>query len=207
MEATDFLFFLLSVAKEVSKIFVDSAPIGVKVGVISFSGSSKIEQDVTERKDEIRRAIDGIEIGSYGGTDIYEAVLTSNNLLKLEEHKAAIILSDGRINVGSIDEAVDFANGNGMLVHSIGMGTIEGGETEYSYSKLDEDSLKSISYNTRGNYAHGINKTALSRAFLDIYDLTEKKVSIALVDYLVLLGLVLLIIIYLFSNTRFVTLP
>jgi len=206
MEADDFLPSRIVIAKEKAMEFIDSAPVDVKIGLISFSGGSKIEKDLTKRKDELKHAMNSIGIGGYGGTDIYEAVLTGSNLLKNEEHKAIILLSDGQINVGSVDDAIEYANDNQVIVHSIGMGTKEGGNTEYWFSKLDDDSLKSLSYNTGGTYTSAENEENLTRAFSGIFDLTKRKVAIDLFDYLLMIALILLIIGFFLTNTRYVNL-
>jgi Ca-activated chloride channel family protein len=207
MEANDFLPDRITVAKETAVDFVDSAPLGFRAGIISFSGSSRIEKDVTDRKDELRTAINGINIGGFGGTDVYEAILTASNLLKNEESKAIILLSDGQINAGNVDEAIDYANYNQVVVHTIGMGTKEGGMTEYAISKLDEDSLKSLSYNTGGNYFSAENKENLSNAFLEMYALTDRKVAISLADYLLIFSVILLVFEFFLTNTRYLNLP
>lgn len=207
MEADDVFPNRINAAKDAAIDFIDKAPFGIRAGVISFGGGSKIEIEVTQRKDEIKSAIRSIGIGGYGGTDIYEAVLTSANTLKGESAKSIILLSDGQINVGSIDDAIDYANKNDVIVNTIGIGTVEGGNTEYSFSKLDEDSLKSLAYNTGGTYFSGNDAENLSKSFSGILDLTEKKVSIELFDYLVMAALILLVISFFLSNTKYVSLP
>lgn len=207
MEAKDLDPNRIVAAKETAINFLETSPIDVKMGVISFSGSTRIEIDLTKNKDEIQRAISGIAIGNYGGTDLYEAVLTSSNLLKDESHKAVILLTDGQINVGTIDDAVDYANDHDVLVHTIGIGTEEGGETQYGFSKLDKDALKSVAYHTEGVYADAQNRENLSQAFLDILNLTKRKVSIELFNYLILFAFVLLVLKFFLTNTKYVSFP
>jgi Ca-activated chloride channel family protein len=207
MQADDFSPSRIAVAKETAIDFVNNAPIGVKIGVISFSGSTRIEQDLTTKKDEIKNSINGIEVGNFAGTDIYEAVLTSSNLLKFEPHKAVVLLSDGQINVGTIDDAIDYANKNQVIVHAIGMGTEAGGSTGYSFSKIDEDSLQSLAYNTKGVYVGAKNKENITNAFLDIFSKTESQVAIDLSDYFLIASLVLLVLGFFLNNTRYVNLP
>jgi Ca-activated chloride channel homolog len=207
MEADDLVPTRIDAAKETAKSFVDNAPIGVKIGVVSFSASTKIEKDLTERKDELDLAINGISIGAFGGTDLFEPVLTSSNLLKFEGQKAVIILSDGQENVGTLGEAIDYANYYGVVIHTIGMGTEAGGSTEYSFSKIKEDSLRSLAYETGGIYVYGGDKGNLTNAFSNIFQNTQRKVSIELSDYLLISSLVLLLLSFFLSNTRYVNLP
>ncbi len=207
MEAKDLNPDRISAAKQTAVGFIDSAPLGVRIGVVSFSGGSKIEKDMTERKDELRSAVKGIIIGGLGGTDLYEAVLTSTNVLKNENQKSVILISDGQINVGNIDEAIDYANYNNVIVHTIGIGTKEGGSTEYGFSKLDEDSLRSLAYNTNGEYFSAENQESLSNALSSVFAFTEKKVALNLSDYLVIMSLVLLVLEFFLSNTKYMNFP
>lgn len=206
MEATDFSPNRITVAKQTIVSFLNNAPLGVRFGLISFSGSTKIEKDMTERKDEVKSSLFDIGISGFGGTDIYEAVLTAANLLKNENQKAVIILSDGQINVGNIDDAIDYANDHDLIVHTIGIGTKEGGETPYGLSKLDDDSLKSLAFNTNGNYTSAGDSNELSKAFNNIYQFKNKKVSINLNDYLLLFAFALIVIEFFLTSTRYINL-
>lgn len=181
-------------AKEASIEFVNSLPYNLKVGVLSFSGTSYIEQELTDNKEKIIKAIDGIELKKFGGTDIYEAVSISSFMLKEEENKAVIILSDGQMNVGNVYDAIEYARNNNLLVHSFGIGTVEGGEASYGISKLDEDSLKSLSYNTNGNYFKITSKEEMKKAFSEIVPLTRKIGSVNLSLYLIIAVLVFFIL-------------
>ncbi len=203
MGADDFKPDRITVAKQTAIDFVDEATLGVKIGVVSFAGSAYIEQDITEDKMEVKNTINKIEVEGWGGTDLYEAVITSTNLLEDEEHKAIILLSDGQINVGKIEDIIDYANKKDVIINSIAMGTKQGGKTLYAISKLDEDSLKSVAYNTGGNYFLAENKETLSQSFLDVLKLTKTKVSIRLFNYLILFAIILFVINFFLSNTRY----
>ncbi|MBI2045358.1 VWA domain-containing protein [Candidatus Pacearchaeota archaeon] len=206
MEADDFSPDRITVAKELASDFVDSSPVDVKIGVVSFSSSSRIEQDMTEKRDELKSAIDSIILSGLGGTDLYDAILTSTNLLIKENQKSVLLLSDGQINVGNLDDAIDYANDNDVIINTIGMGTLEGGETQYALSKLDEDALKSVAYETGGIYFPAQDKINLSTAFSNIFQLTKRKVSIELFDYLILFAIMLVVVKFFLTNTKYVDL-
>ncbi len=206
MLADDFSPSRLAVAKQVAKNFVDIVP-GISIGVVSFSGNSVIEQGMTQDKNEIKSAIDNIELSGVFGTDLYEAIITSANLLKGEENKAIILLSDGQINVGTIDQAVDYAIDEDVIIHTIAMGTKGGGRTDYSISKLDEDSLRSISYMTGGNYSTVETQQALTQSFAEILKITKKRVSIDTSGYLILIAIILFAIKFFLDNTKYFYFP
>ena len=205
MEADDFYPDRISAAKQTAIDFVDNAPLGVKFGVLSFSGNTYVEQDLSDDKTEVKNSISNIKVEGWGGTDLYEAVITSSKLLSDEEYKAIILLSDGQINVGKLEDIINYAQRNDIIIHSIAIGTRtkEGEEISYAISELDEDFLKSISYNTGGIYSFAGDKSALSQSFLDISNLTTKKVSIKFFNYLILAVIVLFIIEFFLINTRY----
>jgi len=203
MEANDFKPNRITVAKQTAIDFVNEAPIGVRIGVVSFSGDTYIEQDISEDRVEIKNSINNINIEGWGGTDLYEAVIASTNLLYDEEYKVIILLSDGQINVGKIENIIDYAQKNEVMIHAIAIGTKEGGKTPYAISKLDEDFLKGVSYNTDGKYFLVEDKEALSQSFLDILKLTKKNISIELFNYLILFAIILFIIKFFLANTRY----
>ena len=207
MQADDFFPNRLTFSKQTAKDFVNTLPYGTNIGVVSFSGSSYIEQDISQDKSAVKNAIENIELSGFGGTDLYEAVITSVNLLKNEKNKAIVLLSDGQINIGTIEEAINYAKKNDILIHTIAIGTQEGGATDYSISKLDEDSLKSVAYMTQGNYFEARNGEALAESFAEILRLTKTRVSIGCFNYLILFSLILLALKFFLTNTRYINLP
>lgn len=207
MEADDMFPNRLHVAKNVAENFVNNIPISTRVGVVSFSGSSIIEQGMTDEKEMIVSAIRGISLESFGGTDIYETIITSTNLLRNDESRSIILLSDGQINVGKIEDAIDYANENDVIVNAIGIGTGDGGKTSYGLSKLDEKLLKSLSYNTGGTFFKVGSKEELEVSFDKIMKITKRKVSINLSNYLIFFAIILFFIEYVLANTKYKSFP
>lgn len=207
MEATDFTPSRLEAAKSSALSFVDATPTGTKIAVVSFSGNSFIEQSLTDDKILIKQAINNIPLSMIGGTDLAEAVITSTNLLKGEDAKSIILMSDGQINIGSIDEAVSYANDNNVIVHAIAIGTVEGGNTTYGLSKLDEDSLKALSYNTNGKFFNAVNKEELSRSYQELMNLKTKAISQSISDYLLIASVILIVLEFILLNSKFKGLP
>jgi Ca-activated chloride channel family protein len=207
MAAKDIFPSRLEAAKETSNKFIEALPSNTRVGVVSFSGNSFIHQDVTDNKYLLASAVNEIELSDVEGTDIGEAVITSSNLLISENSKAIVLLSDGQINVGGIDKTIEYANKNNVIINTIAIGTEQGGETEYGISKLDEDSLKALSYNTEGNFFNANEKQGLLSSFENAMNLTEKKVAIDLTPYLIIASLIVFLIEFFLLNTRYKVLP
>ena len=207
MEATDIQPNRLEAAKEAAIGFVDGLPDGTRLGVISFSGNSFIEQEVTGDKSLAKQAINDISLSSIGGTDLGDAVYTASNLLKGEDLKSVILISDGNINVGTVQELIDYANDNGVIVHTIGIGTEIGGETSYGSSKVDKESLQAIAYQTKGGFFEIGTKSSLVESFSSILQLKFKKIKLNLTPYLSLAALILFVLQYLLINTRYRIFP
>jgi len=207
MEAKDISPTRLDAAKETSSLFADKVNPGSKVGIVSFSGNAVIETDLTDDIILIKQSIEKIRLSSVGGTDLSEAIITSANLLEGEDAKAVILISDGRINVGTVDEVILSANKKDIVVHTIGIGTVEGGQTQFAMSKLDEDSLTAVAYNTGGKYFQAQNKAQLDDSFNSILDFKIKKVSTDMTHSLLLIVLILLVLEYVLINTRYKVFP
>ena len=127
--------------------------------------------------------------------------------MKGEEAKATILLSDGRINVGTIDEAIKYANDNEVIVHTVGIGTIEGGETTYGLSKIDEDALTALAFNTGGEYFKAESEQQLQGAFNTVLNLKTKKVLVDISSYLLIAAIILVALVFVLINTKFAMFP
>src|SRR3989338_10227127 len=194
MGAVDLFPNRLEVAKKTSINFLDSLPSSSRAAIVSFSGNTIIEQRISENKFILENAIQSIELSEVGGTDVYEAVIISIGLLENEENKAIILLSDGQVNVGDIEEIFKSAREQNVIVHTIGVGTKEGGATRFGISKLDEDSLKALSYNTNGKFYFISSEEDLENAFDDIIELKPGIASINLSFYF---GMIIVLLIFL----------
>jgi Ca-activated chloride channel family protein len=194
MSATDIKPNRLDAAKETAVDFVNSLPMDSKVGVVSFSGNTFVEQELTSNKGLLEQSINKIKMTSYGGTDIFEAVSISSSLLKNEENKAIILLSDGQINVGNMDVVIKKAFDEKVIVHTVGIGTIDGGIASFGISKLDSDSLKSLAYNTKGKYFNATSKEEMRNALMEVVPITRKISPYSISFYLIIFAAFLFIL-------------
>lgn len=211
MLAGDFSPSRLSAAVETAKDFVDSVSSKAKIGLVSFSGSSFVDQEPTEDFSDVKEALDKISIKTVGGTDLGDAIVVSSNMM-LENDKARIIvlLTDGRSNVGvPVQQAIDYANSHQITIHTIGIGTDEGGklpETEIVL-RLDEVELKKIASSTNGNYYLATDKGVLQEAYDEIVSTTRKKISLNLTIHFMLLAIISLFLDWGLINTRYGIIP
>ena len=208
MSATDIQPTRLDAAKQAGIDFLKMIPEQTKIGVVSFSGSPFIEQELQEDKSEARRAIQNIDLKIIGGTDILNAVITSVNLLREEKSKAIILISDGQANVNEIEDIVTYAHKSNVVIHSLGIGTREGSVEESGATfKIAEDTLKTISYETEGLYYHITDSQDFYFSLSEIAgsDLSRKVYDTSL--YLMISALILFLISFFLINTRYRTLP
>ena len=211
MLADDFTSYRLDAARKASSLFVESINVRTNVGIVSFAGTSFVDQDLTNNLKNAEEAINNIRIKKSGGTDIGGAITTSSNILLREENaRVIILLTDGQSTVGtSIDEAIEYANKNYITINTIGIGTEEGGTFIKGdlLSKLDEPTLIEIAQKTGGKYYKAENEEGLANAFDDISSSAEEKIPIDLSMGFMMTALALLFLEWGMINTKYRTLP
>ena len=211
MLADDFTPYRLDAARKASSSFVESLKAKTNIGIVSFAGTSFVEQDLTDNLKKAEDAINGVRIKRSGGTDIGGAIITSTNLLLNQENSRVIILlTDGQSTVGTpVDESIEYANKNYVTVNTIGIGTEEGGTFIKGdlLSKLDEPTLIDIAQKTDGNYYRAENEESLANAFEEISASSQKKIPINLSSGFMMIALALLFIEWGMINTKYRTLP
>ena len=151
MLADDFNITRLEAAKEAGGIFADSVVGQFNIGVVSFASTVFVDKELISDKGEIKRTIEWLDIKESGGTNIGDALITSANLLasdkSKEKSRVIILLTDGQSSTGTpVDIATEYAKTRGIIIHTVGIGTQEGGRLFGLdiISELDEDSLKKL---------------------------------------------------------------
>jgi len=225
MSSDDFSPNRLESAKREAISFVNSLSSETKVGVTSFSGTTFIEQEVTNDLDTVKRKIDQIKIKEIGGTDLGEAIITSINMFnqrnpeepdiivgKEDKAKVLILLTDGRSNVGvDIKEAIPYSIKNEVLIYTIGMATKKGGKIsgidQGLLLTLDSETLQTISVNTGGKYYEAEDEITLAKAYKEISTSTSELISLNLALLFMTLTILLLFIEWGLVNTKYRTIP
>lgn len=208
MRADDFSPNRFEAAKESAKRFIDLLPKGVKVGVISFSGDAQILQDVDVSKLKAKLAIDRADFGNIEGTNVYNALISANRMFEDDKLKSVVLISDGQFNIGDTPQILDYAKDNNIVVNSISIGTSEGGVTNTeTVSRVDEDFLKSISFESEGKFFRVGDLVDLDESFTYIAEDFEQEVSIDFSFYLLLGAIVLFFINWVLYNLKLKTIP
>lgn len=213
MLANDYSPNRMTAAKNAALYFINSLPVGSNIGIVSFSGASFIKTRLNSDLNEAKGIIENLEIETVGGTAIGDALIVSTNLLsESKKAKVIVLMTDGQNNIGaSLEEAITYINENGVLVHTIGIGTKEGGSfenyNESVISKLDEEGLMNIAKQTGGKYYLAKSEEELNNAFKEISSVRKQKVELNMVVPFMLIGIAILLFEWSLMNSRYRTIP
>jgi Ca-activated chloride channel homolog len=205
--ANDFQPNRLEAVKIAATNFVDDLPLTSSVGVLSFSGTSYIEQVVTPEKSAVKNSIANMKLSAVGGTDLGNAIMTATNILiPSKKSRAILLLTDGRSNIGiSDDAAILYANSYQVVVHAIGIGSED---LEDDILGVDEDSLSRIANLTSGNYFYVTSEEDLVGVYEElIKNPPYGKNPIDLVFPLLFLALILLMVDWMMDSTIYRKIP
>ncbi|MFH1238243.1 MAG: VWA domain-containing protein [archaeon] len=206
MATTDVLPNRLEAAKSFAGNFVDKLPL-VEIGVIGFSGDAMIMQELDASKLKTKLAIDSVNFGEVEGTNIYNAVIGANEIFGTERMKSLILITDGQSNVDGVDKIINYANKRNIIINTVAVGTVEGGESNLGViSKLNEDFLKALAFNTQGRFFSAQDAEALDEVLFE-FEKISTNVSLNISIYLLIGSLILFLLNWVLYNFRFKTIP
>ena len=135
-------------------------------------------------------------------------MISSNKLFGERQIKAVILISDGQLNVGDAPQIIRYVNRNNLVVHTIAIGTEEGGQMGFdTVSKVDEDFLKALSFNSNGEFFRAIDIKDLEDSFSTLIRETNREVVIDLTFYLLLISIIIFSVLWILYNLRFKVVP
>jgi len=201
-------------AKKYASDFISALGPGAKVGIVSFSGITTIEQLPTTSRIDVLLALENLQISKTGGTDITGAVITSTNLLipTVDNGRAILVISDGVSTVNSfvsdsLGSSIKYAKDNQVVIHGIGIGSNTGpiGYLPQYYNisaSFEGDTLKKLSEGTEGVYINAATSDELVQAFQYFSDLKKEKLIRTNLSFLtLLLALALIFVDWGLANT------
>jgi Ca-activated chloride channel homolog len=195
-------------AKTEAKRFVDMLPVGVEIGIVGFSGDSVVSQTLETSKIKVKSSIDNLEFGEVHGTNVYNALINANQLFGTRKLKAIVLMSDGQVNVVDAPQVIRYIGRNSLIVHTLAVGTSEGGVTEFdTLSKVDEDFMKSLAFNSGGEFFRIIDAQSFASSFEKLFEKINRQVTIDLSFYLLLAVIFLFTIMWILYNLRFKVVP
>lgn len=184
MWATDLLPSRMEAAKAAAQLFVDELPPKMRVGVVSFSEASYLNEPPTTDRERIHTAIARLEPRT--GTAIGNGLLTSLDALygamgaelpvvPRGTYASAVIvlLTDGENTDGTPPlEVVGQAVERGIRVYTIGIGSTQPLDVRQGQStiraSLDEDTLKQIAAQTGARYYNASTDQGLQAVYQNL---------------------------------------
>ena len=189
----------LGAAKQASKDFIKTLPNETKVGVISYSGKIDSQRELTNDKKAVLESVENASLGEEAGSATANALISSSTLLlKSDENRKVILLSDGRNNVGSsINESVRVANNQNVTINSIGIGLNESSEDRWNRMKL-------VANRTGGNFTTVEQGDSIGQSLVNLEKETSQD---SLTVHFVFIGVLILLIKWSLGTTRYDILP
>ncbi len=146
---------------------------GDRIGLIAFSGTAFLQCPLTADYAGFLLTLQDVDADTIpvGGTSISRAIYTALNSYEggKGKYKILIIITDGEDLEGGVDEAVERAKQDNVMISCVGIGTPEGeliplkgeegkkgflkdAEGNVVKTRLDEETMKKIALSTGGVY-------------------------------------------------------
>lgn len=197
MKAEDVKPNRLRRAKYESSQLIDKLQ-GDRVGLVAFAGVSYLQCPLTLDYGAAKMFLDVMDTDLIPsqGTAIGDAIETALGSFDTKDakHKALVIFSDGEDHFGKAVEAAERAAQNGVIIYTVGVGTISGvpipvmenGEQGFKRNrqgkvvttKLDPGMLQEIAAITGGKYYQlGQGNYSAAQVYKDIFQLERTELS------------------------------
>lgn len=142
MNATDTKPSRIDRAKQFISNYIDQLA-GDRVGLVIFAGNAYLQMPITIDYSAAKLFLSTLntDIVPTQGTAIGEAIRLASESFEnaeanIEQNKAIIIISDGENHEGDAIDAAEDAAKQGIVVHTVGVGTSQGGPVPvYKYGK------------------------------------------------------------------------
>ena len=193
MAARDVQPSRLFVAKALVRRMVRELP-GNRVGLVQTEGTGVVLAPLTLDGGVLDLLLDTVEPGSLPtpGTELAPGLETALRLFGEgeEKHRVLIVLSDGEDHGGGVEDRIARLKESGVVVHSIGVGTTEGGriplpgggpgfkrdaEGNFVTTRLQEQTLEQLTRATGGSYLRATSAAADPAPLLRQIDRMEKR--------------------------------
>ena len=196
MDATDVVPSRIEKARRIASALMEELQ-GNRIGLIVFSGAGFVQCPLTLDYGAVRIFLDAISTGVVPspGTSISSALESARRgfVSKESKYKVVILLTDGEQHEGDPMDAVEKAKDEGILIHTVGVGTpggdpipvldARGQVTDYKrdesgqpvLSRLDEDTLGRIAIATGGKYFRASDRETEAEEIADLVKGMESK--------------------------------
>lgn len=146
-----------------------------RIGLLAFAGSASLQAPLTVDHNALRETLDQLDETNVpsGGSNLADAVNLATKTFKETGQRThgLIVISDGELHEGELEDASFDARQAGVFVVTIGMGTLEGDfvpDPEQSdgrfrdrtgrpvLSRLNPEPLRTLAGDTGGLYLEGV---------------------------------------------------
>jgi Mg-chelatase subunit ChlD len=146
----------------------------IQIGVIGFSNSNDLLQPLTENRDSVVRALEGLK--RSGGTDLAAGIITAVEELQTngrqDSSRVIVLFTDGMSNERKAREAAAYARSKGIAVQTLLLGeNLKGGFL-----------LEEIAATTGGSFVWVLDPTDLPEAFLNLKTTGVDSVTLSVND-------------------------
>jgi len=150
-------------AKDGVRLFVDLLRPQDQAGIIQFSDTIKVNQGLTDDKEQLYKIIDSTEISD--GTAVYDGIMGAIDELKTESDRSGVVVytDGGDNNSDNTPEAViDSASAYNIPVFAIALG-----------NDTNEDTLMQIASQTGGKFFKAATAEEMKEIFVKLSKLTQ----------------------------------
>lgn len=150
-------------AQAAARAFMEHLPAGTKAGIVAFSSSATIVQQLTADRTALASALDRVPLPN-GATAIGDALLLAGRALPPRGHRVVVLITDGVSNRGEDPlSAAQVLGAQRVRLFTVGIGTngsaiIPGTDQEAS---IDEDALRAYASAANGAYSRAGDAGAL----------------------------------------------
>ncbi|HTZ54532.1 MAG TPA: VWA domain-containing protein [Candidatus Acidoferrum sp.] len=164
MASTDVSPTRAAASQAAARAFVEDAPAGIKIGLITFSGNAELIAPLNANKDTTLAAIDQIP-SPNGATAIGDALRLAATQFPPAGHNVVVLITDGVNNTGvDPQEMAEYFGAHHVPIYTIGIGTPNGDIIGGEESTIDEHALESYAEVSGGAYARAENAAQLRDA-------------------------------------------
>ncbi|MBS0651180.1 MAG: VWA domain-containing protein [Verrucomicrobia bacterium] len=162
---------------------------GVRVGLIAFAADPHMIVPLTEDKEAIRHLLSSLEtdLVYVQGSKLAPALEMAATLFNNDPgtNNAIVVISDGGFEDGSAIHTAQKIAEKGIVIHTLGIGTLEGAALKDSYgaivkkngspviSKLERERFREISKIGRGRYFDADHSEQIALLFEDLEKRSE----------------------------------
>lgn len=166
MAATDVSPTRADAAQSAMRAFIQQAPQGVAVGIVSFAGDAQLILPPTRDRDRVPAALAAVPAPN-GATAIGDALALAQRSLPHSGKRVIVLITDGENNAGTDPiEASKALASDKITLYTIGIGTNSGALVPGTMQEagLDEQALQTYAQITGGAYSRAENAAQLREA-------------------------------------------